>query len=82
MSSAEFEDWKVFYAIRPFGPWHDDYRIAMLNWSVSRMYGGSDAKVRDFMCVTPAPPPPPTNEQLAARAKAESINARLARKNV
>lgn len=53
MTAREFDEWRIFYSIRPFGPWHEDYRIAALNMSVRAMIGDKRLRIRDFMCIQP-----------------------------
>ncbi len=73
MSAAEFEEWRVFYAIRPFGPWHDDYRIATLNHSVASMVTGKPLHIKDFRCIQPLPKIQ-SDAEIAAAARAAMRN--------
>lgn len=62
MSGAEFDEWRLYAQLEPFGEWRADYRAALVASTVFNMNRGSDVQARapgDFMPRFDAPPPPP-----------------------
>jgi hypothetical protein len=50
MPATELTEWIQFYGVEPFGEYRDDFRAAIVAFTVARsMGGGKSAKLSDFM---------------------------------
>jgi len=50
MPATELTEWIEFYGVEPFGEYRDDFRAAIVAFSVARSMGGAkNAKLSDFM---------------------------------
>jgi hypothetical protein len=78
LSYAEFNEWKVFFALEPWGAETDDARTALVARTIANGLRGPNTEpfsIADFMPRRGAPPapveePPLTDDELCAWADA------------
>lgn len=48
MTARQYEEWRAFYQIEPFGPWRDSVNAAVVAQQVHNVLGGK-AKLKSFI---------------------------------
>lgn len=64
MSAAEFDEWRAFYRLEPFGEWRADHRAGLIAATMFNMNRGKDTEARsvlDFMPLIERPEPRPAD---------------------
>jgi hypothetical protein len=53
--ASHIQEWKEYFALEPFGPWRDNYHVAMLGTLIANAMRGKDSPIfelDDFMYKT------------------------------
>lgn len=72
----EFQLWRAFYKLHPWGPDADDIRAAQLA-NLTHQAAGGKSKVEDFRLGTRADPPAFNPKHLLAQVKAQQMEQRF-----
>lgn len=49
MTASEFEEWKAFYIVNPFGSEREDLRFGLLGLRLAQALGVKNPKLKDFI---------------------------------
>ena len=72
MGAEQFDLWKEFYSIEPFGPYAEDQRSAMQQWLTAKHNPKKPFKLEDFMLSKTKRPPRKINYKLM-RERLEAV---------